>query len=816
MNTSKLPSYFPLTLLLVSGLLVRQAFAQTPIVNGAWRLAVDVAHPGPAINPGLYGLMTEEINHAYDGGLYGELVRNRSFRDQWDKPVYWSMVQDPGGAGTMSLDRTGDVNDVLNASLKVDVTTAGIQVGVANEGYWGIPVHPDTTYTAAFYARGGAGFSGPLRVSIQANDGGKTFAEATVAGITPAWKGYTVTLTTGKVDASSNNRLVISTQQAGTFWLSLVSLFLPTYNNRPNGNRIDLMEKMAAMSPAFLRLPGGNYLDSGHYEWKKAIGPLELRHQGPGAWGYPSSYGLGLMEYLQWCEDLKMGTVLAVSDGRGWLPADGDVGPLVQDALDEIEFVTGDATTTWGAKRAAAGHPAPFPLEYVEIGNEDFFDKLETYNARFAKFFDAIRAKYPQLKIIATRREVTSRRPDMFDDHIYASVTNMLRASHNYDNYDRAAPPIFVGEWATTVGNPTPTLKAALSDAAYLLGLERNADVVKMACYAPLFVNVNPRAGQWTTNLIGYDALTSFGSPSYYMQVMFNHNKGDVVLPAILTPGAPDALIASAPRAALHGAVGVGTWDTQAEFKDLQVTHDDKALLQGAVGDGLKQQDGVWNSQDGTIVQSGGQKPALATLGSTDWTDYSYSLKARKVSGAEGFLIPFHFQDGANHIWWNLGGWGNTHSAFEILTGGNYMQFGNTPTTIETGRWYDIRIDVKGRQIRGYLDGNLLVDTEEPANFPLPDPIYGGASRDLKTGDIILKVVNAGEGSHLVQFDLSGAGPLAKTATGQILAGAPDDVNTIAEPEKIVPQTLLIQDIGQSFTHEFPANSVSVFRIKTR
>ncbi|BCM93670.1 extracellular exo-alpha-L-arabinofuranosidase [Abditibacteriota bacterium] len=779
--------------------------------DGAWHMTVNVNKPGAAISPALYGLMTEEINHAYDGGLYGELVQNRSFRDNPNRAVHWSLVQGVGSAGAMTLDKTDGVNPVLGTSLKVDVTTSGKRVGVANEGYWGIPVNPQTTYRASFYAKGNVG---PLRVGIESNNGSTTFAEVSTVGITPQWKKYTVTLKTGKVASSLDNRFVISTQGMGTFWLSFVSLFPPTYKDRPNGNRIDLMQKMADMSPAFLRLPGGNYVDPGHYEWKKAVGPLEQRPLGPGAWGYPSSYGLGLLEYLEWCEDLKMGTVLAVTDGRGWLPGNGDVGPLVQDALDEIEYVTGDARTPWGARRAADGHPTPFPLNYVEIGNEDFFDKRETYDARFARFYDAIRAKYPNLKIIATRNDVSSRRPDMVDDHIYASVTGMLRASHNYDNYDRKAPPVFVGEWATTVGSPTPTLKAALSDATYLMGLERNADVVKLASYAPLLVNVNPSARQWGTNLIGYNALTSFGSPSYYMQAMFNHNKGDVVLPTVLTPGAPEV---SAPPVLSHGGVGVGTWNTQAEFKDAEVTQGDTTLLHTDFGatSGLNKEDGTWNVQDGTLSQTGTQSPALATLGKADWTDYTYKVKARKVGGAEGFLIPFHFQNNENRIWWNLGGWGNSRSAFEAVSAGNRTEFGNTTTTIETGRWYDIRIEVKGRQIRGYLDDKLVVDVQEPVP-PVISPIYGGASRDSKNGDIILKIVNVGEAPHAVQIDLQGAGRVNKTAMGQFLVGAPGDVNTIEQPTKIVPQTLTLKAVGQKFTHEFPANSVSVFRIKTR
>ena len=240
------------------------------------------------------------------------------------------------------------------------------------------------------------------------------------------------------------------------------------------------------------------------------------------------------MEFLYWCEDLNMEPVLAVYAGYSLkgehVEKPDELKPFMQDALDEIEFVSGAADTTWGRKRAELGHPAPFKLRYVEIGNEDWFDKSHSYDSRFAQFYDAIKARYPQLQLIATTK-VNSRRPDVMDDHYYRSAAEMQRDVHHYDKIDRKGPKIFVGEWATKEGQPTPTFNAALGDAAWMTGMERNSDLILISCYAPLLVNVNRGASQWSTNLIGYDSLTSFGSPAYYAQVMFAQNRGDVVLP---------------------------------------------------------------------------------------------------------------------------------------------------------------------------------------------------------------------------------------------------------------------------------------------
>jgi alpha-N-arabinofuranosidase len=514
-------------------------------------LTVNVDRPGVRIDPNFYGLMTEEINFAYDGGLYAELIRNRSFRDDATQPVHWSIVKD-GGEGSLALDNNPVPNTALTTSLKLDVAAAPAgRVGVANEGYWGIPVKPNTTYKLSFWAKGSA--NAPLTATLESNDGKSVWARADAGRVTTAWKKYETTLKTGTLTASATNRLVIATRTPGTTWFSLVSLFPPTYKNRPNGNRIDLMELLAGMKPRFLRFPGGNYLEGPNYEnrfnWKETIGPLEQRPTHMSPWRYRSSDGMGLLEFLEWTEDLGMEPLLAVYAGlhidNGARIITGDeLKPHVQEALDEIEYVTGGTNTTWGARRAKDGHPKPFTLRYVEIGNEDWLNRgTATYDSRFTLIADAIHAKYPDLKIISTMRTqdrnfVHTHKPDLLDDHFYVTIPTALAQAHLYDNYSRSGTKVFVGEWATN--NPrtgdTPMMAFALGDAAWLTGLERNADVIVMNCYAPLLVNVNPGGRQWAVNLIGYDALTSFGSPSYYVQKMFSTNKGDVVLPAQFDP----------------------------------------------------------------------------------------------------------------------------------------------------------------------------------------------------------------------------------------------------------------------------------------
>jgi alpha-L-arabinofuranosidase len=486
------------------------------------------------------------------------MVRNRTFHSDWSGVLYWYLLENGNAVAKMALDKDTGPSEALNSSLRLEVEKAspGSQAGVLNVGFWGMAVRPNTQYKGSFYAKASAADVGPVTVSLVGDQTGKAVASATISSVGTDWKQYTFTLKSGAaIQPSSANHLVLSVAHPGTLWLQLVSLFPPTYHNRPNGFRIDLMEKMAAMHPAFLRFPGGNYLEGDHinerFDWKKTIGPLVDRPGHPSPWGYLSTDGMGLLEFLGWCEDLKMDPVLAVYAGYSLkgehVNPGADLEPYVQDALDEIEYVSGGANTKWGAERAKNGHPEPFKLTYVEIGNEEWFDKSGSYPERYAQFAKAIKAKYPDLRLIATA-PVGDAKPDVLDEHFYRRATQNFQSAHRYDapgatppvtqtwdngsfdKVDRTGPKIFVGEWATREGLPTPNMGAALADAAWLTGLERNSDFVIMSAYAPMLVRVDPGGMQWETDLIGYNALTSYGSPAYYAQVMFGSYVGDHTL----------------------------------------------------------------------------------------------------------------------------------------------------------------------------------------------------------------------------------------------------------------------------------------------
>jgi alpha-L-arabinofuranosidase len=517
-------------------------------------ITLDLNKPGVPVSPTLYGLMTEEINHSYDGGLYAELIRNRSFQDNTQNPVFWKKI---GEQSELSLQKGNGATDALPAQLI-------FKGAIANEGFWGFPIQPKTTYQLSLWAKSAT--SSSIQASIESPDGKIVFAKTSLSGINSNYKKLTGTLkTSSTVKPTTDAIFVLRSSPDQTVNLSLVSLFPPTHKRRANGNRIDLMKMMIDMKPKFLRFPGGNYLEgpdpANRFPWKQTLGPIETRagHQTP--WGYRSSDGMGLLEFLLWAEDVGAEPVLGVYAGyalnKQYAKPGPELQPFVDEALEEIEYCIGGPDTKWGARRIKDGHPKPFPLRYVEVGNEDGFDDSGSYEARFVQFYDAIKKKYPQIQVISTtggkdwlglKFPITQRKPDLWDEHYYSNLWDMMSMATKYDSYDRKGPAVFVGEWAAFDGKapweagatagPTPNFHCALAEAAFMTGLERNSDIVKMACYAPLLVNVNPGGRQWAINMIGYDAISAYGSPSYYLQVMFANNLGDQTVPLTLA-GAP-------------------------------------------------------------------------------------------------------------------------------------------------------------------------------------------------------------------------------------------------------------------------------------
>jgi len=772
-----------------------------PVVFAQATITVDVDKPGHAVSPLLWGVFFEDINLSADGGIYPELVRNRSFEDAV-RPEYWQLLDVTNG-GSMAIDSTVPLNPVNRHSLRLNVDGA---FTLENEGYWGMNIIQGDGYVLRFAARATNGFDGPLKVRLVGTDGTE-LAQGKISGLDDHWKYYSLDL--AAMGSDPRAKLQISASGKGALFLDMVSL-MPKKTWKNHGLRVDLMESLAALHPSFLRFPGGNWVegdDRAHmYRWKSTIGNIDARTPLWNTWGYNTTQGLGFFEYLQMCEDLGAEPLFCINDGmtlHDSVPLD-QMGPWVQDALDAIEYANGPTNSTWGSLRAKAGHPAPFGLKYMEIGNEN---GGPDYYQRWPLLANAIREKYPYMQLVVNsdlrgRPYPTDPKPDIVDEHYYESPESFMWRASQYDHYDRHGPKIFVGEYAVTEKAGKGNLQAALGEAAFMTGMERNSDMVFMASYAPLLVNLNHRA--WNPDLINYDSSRWYGLPSYYVQQMFSANRGDVTLPS--TIDAPPAN-----PTAESGAIGVGTWKTQAEFKDIQVTGPDGTVLfasdfsTNSNGWHLSG-NGDWRVADGALRQSGGNENVRATAGDKSWTDYTLTLKARKLGGSEGFLILLHVNDDQTKNWWNIGGWENTTHAIEL----DNRVITRTSGHIETGRWYDIRVEVKGSQVRCYLDGQLVHDLD---NQPLKS-LFASATHDGKTGDIILKVVNVATNVLNTVIKLRGAQDPSGSGKVIVLAGnSPLDENSLDAPTKISPQTNAFNYLGDNLHWPFPGNSVTILRL---
>ena len=788
----------PLAVLLLGALGAARAAAPATITIRADK-------PGARISPLLYGIFFEEINRSGDGGLYAEMLQNRSFEDA-TVPVGWTALP---GEGKMELDRSQPLNAANPTSLRLEGHARVASRGFKGAPYpvdqdpakWmsefdkgaaemtgGVAVRQGQDYTLSLYARG----AGPLKVTIEKPDGAPLAVQA-VDGLGAEWKKFEFTLTAGATEPEG--RLVVAAEGAGPAWVDMVSLM-------PKGQlfRPDLLQLLADMKPAFVRFPGGCWVEGNYlryaYRWKKTIGDVAERPGLWNLWGYRCNDGLGFHEYLLLCEALGAEPLFVINCGmshKEHVPLD-KMDEFVQDALDAIEYCNGPADSKWGALRAKAGHPAPFHLKYMEIGNENGGD---AYQERYPLFHDAIKKLHPEMHLILDYVPSKTRPSEIVDEHYYNSPEFFMRNAGKYDTYDRAAHKVYVGEYAVTKGCGRGNLAGAIGEAAFMTGLERNGDVVALASYAPLFEHVGWK--HWNPNAILFDAARSYGTPSWQVQTMFGRNRGDVVLPVEVA--APEV----ASTETRGGMVGVGTWRTQAEFKDVRVTQDGKTLWEGPKG--WKFVGDSWKLEDGVLRQTGKEQDVRAYAGKKDWKDYTLTLKARKLGGAEGFLVIFGAPNEKDKSWWNIGGWGNTGHAIESRG----MDCPRVPGKIETGRWYDVKVELKGASVRCYLDGQLV---HEVTGKNMPG-LYAVASRADATGEIILKTVNASDAPLATAIALPGAGKLAPQAPAWVLTSAsPDDENSFDAPAKIAPKEEALSNVAPEFPHTFPAHSVTVMRLK--
>jgi alpha-L-arabinofuranosidase len=542
--------------------------------SGASSITIRADQRGAKINPAMWGVFFEDINFGADGGLYAELVKNRGF--EFPEPLMgWIKICPAKADGKLSVRDDAPFTAGNAHYLRLESTTE-FPFGVSNEGFRGMGVRKGEAYNFSAQIRKIDG-APILRVQLYGGDG--TLLDAVdLKDFAGNWQKYTATLHPNDTDAAA--RLSVTLVGKGTLDLDFVSLFPEhTWKNRPGGLRADMVQAVADLHPGFMRFPGGCVVEGSvlarRYQWKNTIGPVEDRKLLINRWNYEflhrptpdyyQSFGLGFFEFFQMCDDIGaqplpiLNCGMACQFNTGELCPIDELGPYIQDALDLIEFANGPADSIWGAKRAAMGHPEPFHMKMMGVGNEQWGQQ---YIDRYVKFAAAIKAKYPDIQLVSAAgpepaderfkfawSKLRELHADIVDEHSYALPNWFYENTHRYDTYDRNGPKVFMGEYAAQSVAVVSTknrndLECALAEAAYLTGLERNADVVRMASYAPLFSNT--QAWQWTPDLIWVDSLHVSLTPNYFVQQLFSCNRGDEILPTELSSEPAQKLFASA------------------------------------------------------------------------------------------------------------------------------------------------------------------------------------------------------------------------------------------------------------------------------
>ncbi len=746
----------------------------------------------------LWGIFFEDLNHAADGGLYAELVQNRSFEfdkiDNWkyDHLTAWEKV------GECEIDVKHDYPLNRNNIHYLVIKCGENECGVKNIGFNdGMNIVKDDEYRFSFYGRRNTGFSKNVTVSLINKENGAVVATEAVKIESCDWEKYTGIL---KAECDATCHLAVTTNGKSLVYLDEISLFpVNTYKMRENGLRRDLAELLADLKPKFMRFPGGCLVHDGNldpharnalYRWKNTIGDVAERPSRKSNWGYNQTLGLGYYEYFLFCEDIgaKPLPVLPAAYNphhRDAVPFD-ELKPWIDDALDLIEFANGSVDTAWGKIRAELGHSEPFNLEYLAIGNEevgdDFFD-------RYPYFHKAIREKYPEIKLIGSSgpfpcggefekgwKSARDNGADMVDEHYYVAPEWMLANHKRYYEYDKNGPKVFLGEYASW-GN---TYYNALCEASYMTAMEMSGTVA-LACYAPLLCNVD--YVNWNPDLIWFDGKRAYGTPNYYVQKMFMNNQGDYAIEH--TVETDEERIVSGSN--IEGEIWFETIHTSAEFSDIKLN-----------GNDVKNNHFTTENKNSDIVK-------LEECGKIG--DFELECKAKELDGIRGFTIRFGVSENLYYRW-EWAGWQNQDSAVCSHTNNREAVLDHMCRGVEPGREYALKLCVKGNNIKCYIDGELVHDV-----FVKPvviEPVYTSASVD-ENGNVILKVVNVSDKAHNTTVK---AGKMIEKIDAWCLSAPLDAVNSFDNPVNVAPEKLEVKFEGDTITHEFGANSVTVFVIR--
>ena len=816
----------------------------------AQTIGIDLSKKGHDVPESLYGVFFEEINHAGDGGIYAELVKNRNFEEhvlpsgmtykdgyavaphslnyehggyrdwkvKWDtyslKMDGWNVL----GKATADITDENQLDPATPHALRLNIEAPGATL--ENSGYWGMRIIGNDKYDLRFYVNP-TDYTGKVTAKIVSSTGKVLAKQSFELKKGDNWQELTAVMTPKTTDYKAT--LQLEFDKAGTAYVDYVSLFPQnTFKGRKNGLRPDVAQKIADLKPGFVRWPGGCIVEGATLEnrakWKETIGDPMKRHSEWILWNYHCSWGFGYHEFLQFCEDIGAAGMFVANVGLSCSVRNGDwtedYEPYLQDIIDAIDYATAPVSNPWGAKRAEAGHPEPFNLKYVELGNEQVGDH---YAQRYNYFYRILKEKYPDITFISTIQLQPSRdvleNPDMIDPHWYVNAGFFYENDRLFDNMERGKYDVYIGEYAVI---SEANLNAALAEAAFLTGVERNSDLVKMASYAPLFENVNRR--DWPTNLIWYDNEKTMGRASYYVQQMYAANRPTYNVEIDMQEPV---------RQLTAGRVGFIGNDLGDMVRNITVRDANGKIVAenidvSALQTSEKKSRSRWERN--TILSllkdlnlNGGSVEFDVRMVERDLPPLPFSPdpKPRKglvgpslIFGADNNLEDYfivnipHTEGERKIITMSRSTSGNRNS--DTNPGGGSLQF-------EKDQWRKVKVNLgTDNVVTVDLDGNEVFRQLAFA----PSGHYIAAGYDKATGEAIIKVVNSTDQPYTPTIALKGNNISKDGSVLTLSSASKSDENTMQNPEKIKPVESTFDGFGKEFKYTFQPNSFTILRTK--
>ena len=811
-------------------------------------LTIDHAQKGADINQKMYGIFFEEINHSGDGALYAELIRNRNFEEhvlpsgttykdgfahaphkknymtgeysdwktKWDIDTLKMMAWTVKGNATYDVVEEKPLHPQTPNAMKMEMKEAGVIL--ANEGYWGVSVKENEKYDLRFYVNA-ANYTGNVTAQIVSANGDALAQQSFSISKPGEWMEYKAVMTPSATETKGSLQLVFDAP--GKVYVDYVSLFPQnTFKGRKNGMRPDVAQLLADLNPGFLRWPGGCIAEGATYEnrvkWKETLGDPMSRHSEWVLWNYHSTWGFGYHEFLQFCEDINADAMFVANVGLSCTIRNGDytdnLEPVIQDICDAIEYATGDTTTTWGAKRAAAGHPEPFNLKYVELGNEQSGD---FYAERYNYLYNILKPKYPEITFICTLQLENSlsllKKADMIDPHWYVNPDYFYENANLFDTMERGKYEVYVGEYAViSAGN----MQGALAEAAFISGMERNGDLVKMASYAPLIENSNQR--DWPTNLIWVNNEKAFGRTSYHVQKMYALNTPDYNIGTTLSRSVPSPF---------NGYIGLVGDNLSEQYRNLKVSDAEGSVLMegndfGAFVALEQQANGRFRMP---MAATNMLKSLQLTNGTIEFEAKAIEKEMPAQDGRESRKVKvlpalaFGSDDNCqNYYTLHLGSMGEKSVLNVTRTTNGMSGFNRNPQgpefSMTPGEWYKFRITFNGdNQLVCYINGEKILEQEvHPLN-----KIHAVSGYDKETGETIIKFVNGENEPYTTNIKLNCTDVSSKGTILTLSSDNPVDENSYETPDKIVPVRSEYKHFSNDFQYTFAPNSFTIMRVKT-